>query len=67
MTSPEKKDRKVLEDALDHIDSAIHLLHTFVKFQPCKLEEVEDIIVLLEDAGDALEKLSRTLYEEQAD
>lgn len=66
MASPEKNCRKVLEDALDHIDSAIHLLRTFAKLQPCKLEEIEDLIVLLEDAGDALEKLSRTLYEERA-
>ncbi len=68
MQSPkESNSRKILEEAVDHIDSAIHLLRTFAKLQPRKLEEVEDVIALLEDAGEALDNLSRALRGEGSD
>lgn len=67
MQSPKSNSEKILEEAVDHIDSAIHLLRTFAKLQPSKLEEVEDIIALLEDAGEALDNLSRSLHREGSD
>lgn len=47
----------LLREALDHIDAAIHLLRKYAKLSPEKAESVEDIIMLLEDAGEELESM----------
>jgi len=48
---------ELLREALDHIDAAIDLLRRYARLSPEKAESVEDIIMLLEDAGEELESV----------
>ena len=48
---------ELLREALDHVDSAAYLLRKYVKLNPTQAGEVEDIIIVLEDAGEQIESL----------
>lgn len=50
---------KLLSDALDHIDEAIHLLREYAKRRSTESESLEDVVFLLEEAGEALDRIIR--------
>lgn len=60
MNGERAKDKKLLSDALDHIDDAIQLLREYAS--KCSgAEFLEDVLYLLEEAGEALERALREL------
>ena len=54
-------EKSLLEEALDHVDNAIYLLRRLAREKPDKVEELEDVIMILEEAGELIEKLLRSL------
>lgn len=61
MGEKKRKHAKLLAEALDRIDEAIHLLRDYAREAPEDAEALEDILYSLEEAGEALERLIRAL------
>ncbi|MCS7104704.1 MAG: hypothetical protein NZ954_03980 [Thermofilaceae archaeon] len=53
-----KEKKKLLREALDHIDEAIHLLRLYAEESPEVDETLEDLVYALEEVSEALEKLA---------
>ena len=54
-------EKDLLEEALDHVDNAVYLLRRLAREKPDRAEELEDAIMILEEAGELIEKLLRSL------
>lgn len=59
MSREKVRDEKLLSDALDRIDEAIQLLREYARRKGGEAESLEDVLYLLEEAGDALERMIR--------
>ncbi|MEM4917997.1 MAG: hypothetical protein QW518_01545 [Thermofilaceae archaeon] len=60
MNREKGRGERLLSDALDRIDEAIHLLREYAREKKEEAEALEDILYFLEEAGEALERIIRS-------